>query len=60
MFAAMGPLIGKGGTMLKKIGSTARQEIEKLVGRKVFLDLRVKVRKNWRDDEETLKSLGFK
>ena len=52
-------LIGKGGTMLKKIGSTARQEIEKLVGRKVFLDLRVKVRKNWRDDEETLKSLGF-
>jgi GTPase len=53
-------LIGKGGTMLKKIGSTARQEIEKLVGRKVFLDLRVKVRKNWRDDEETLKSLGFK
>ena len=53
-------LIGKGGTMLKKIGSTARLEIEKLVGRKVFLDLRVKVRKNWRDDEETLKSLGFK
>ncbi len=53
-------LIGKGGTMLKKIGSTARQEIQKLVGRKVFLDLRVKVRKNWRDDEETLKSLGFK
>jgi len=53
-------LIGKGGTMLKKIGSTARQEIEKLVGRKVFLDLHVKVRKNWRDDEETLKSLGFK
>jgi GTPase len=53
-------LIGKGGTMLKKIGSTARQEIEKLIGRKVFLDLRVKVRKNWRDDEETLKSLGFK
>jgi GTPase len=52
--------IGKGGTMLKKIGSTARQEIEKLVGHKVFLDLRVKVRKNWRDDEETLKSLGFK
>ena len=46
--------------MLKKIGSTARQEIEKLVGRKVFLDLHVKVRKNWRDDEETLKSLGFK
>ena len=53
-------LIGKGGSMLKKIGTTARQEIEKLVERKVFLDLRVKVRKNWRDDEETLKSLGFK
>jgi GTP-binding protein Era len=53
-------LIGRGGAMLKKIGTSARQEIEKLVERKVFLDLRVKVRKNWRDDEETLKALGFK
>jgi GTP-binding protein Era len=53
-------LIGKGGAMLKKIGTSARQEIEKLVERKVFLDLHVKVRKNWRDDDETLKSLGFK
>jgi GTP-binding protein Era len=53
-------LIGKGGAMLKKIGMSARQEIEKLVGRKVYLDLRVKVRKNWQNDEKTLKSLGFK
>lgn len=53
-------VIGKQGVMLKKIGTAARQEIESLVGRKVFLDLRVKVRKNWRDDDETLKSLGLK
>ena len=53
-------LIGKGGAMVKKIGVSARQEIEKLIGRKVFLDLRVKVRKNWQNDEKTLKSLGLK
>ena len=52
-------VIGKKGAMLKKIGISARQEIEKLVGRKGFLDLRVKVRKNWQNDEKTLKSLGF-
>jgi len=53
-------VIGKQGAMLKKIGTAARQEIENLVGRKVFLELRVKVRKNWRDDDETLKILGLK
>jgi GTPase Era involved in 16S rRNA processing len=43
-----GIVIGKGGEMLKRIGSTARKEIEAMSGRKVFLELRVKVNKNWR------------
>lgn len=52
-------VIGKDGSMLKKIGTSARQEIEALTGRRVFLELRVKVKKNWRNDEKALKSLGF-
>ena len=52
-------VIGQGGTMLKKIGSTARQQIEALTQRKVFLELRVRVRKSWRDDENALQSFGF-
>ncbi len=55
-----GIVIGEGGTMLKKIGSAARQEIEAMSGRKVFLDLRVKVLKNWRDDEDALRRFGYK
>ncbi len=54
-----GIVIGKGGAMLKKIGAQARQEIEAMSGRKVFLELRVKVRKNWRNDENILKAFGF-
>lgn len=54
-----GIVIGKDGKMLKRIGSTARQEIEKMSGRKVFLKLRVKVRKNWRNDENSLRRFGF-
>src|SRR5262245_478995 len=52
-------VIGKGGQKLKQIGTEARKDLEKFFGRKIFLDLHVKVRKNWRDDEETLKSLGL-
>jgi GTP-binding protein Era len=52
-------VIGHSGTMLKKIGSAARGEIEKMSGRRVYLLLRVKVRKNWRDDERVLRSFGF-
>jgi GTP-binding protein Era len=52
-------VIGQGGTMLKKIGSTARQQIETLTHRKVFLELRVRVRKGWRDDKNALQSFGF-
>jgi GTPase len=52
-------VIGQKGSMLKKIGTTARQEIEAMSGRKVYLELRVKVRKDWRNDEKALKLLGF-
>jgi len=55
-----GIVIGKRGAMLKQIGATARQAIEAMSGRKVFLDLRVKVRKNWRNDERTLHRFGFR
>jgi GTP-binding protein Era len=53
-------VIGRGGEMLKRIGTTARREIESMSGRKVYLELRVKVRKNWRNDERALRSFGFK
>lgn len=55
-----GIVIGEGGTMLKKIGMAARSEIEAMSGRKVFLELRVKVEKDWRDDEAALKRFGYK
>lgn len=55
-----GIVIGEGGAMLKKIGSTARTEIEAMSGRKVFLELRVKVEKDWRDDENVLRRFGYK
>jgi GTP-binding protein Era len=54
-----GIVIGKGGEMLKAIGTTARREIESMSGRKVFMDLRVKVNKNWRNDPFVLKLLGY-
>jgi GTP-binding protein Era len=53
-------LIGEGGKMIKKIGSAARREIEAMSGRKVYLELRVKIKKNWRNDENTLRLFGFK
>ncbi len=52
-------VIGQSGAMLKKIGSSARQEIEKMSGRKVYLQLKVKVRKNWRNDEKILRWFGY-
>jgi len=52
-------IIGKGGRQLKEIGTEARQELELFFGRKIFLELHVKVKKRWRDDEETLRSLGL-
>lgn len=52
-------VIGQAGSMIKRIGEKARHEIEALTGRKVYLRLRVKVRKNWRDDEKVLRWFGF-
>ncbi|MGB9672993.1 MAG: GTPase Era [Anaerolineales bacterium] len=54
-----GIVIGANGSMIKKIGIHARQEIEAMSGRKVFLNLKVKVQKNWRKDENLLKWLGY-
>lgn len=55
-----GIIIGKNGVMLKKIGSNARFEIEKLLEQKVNLKLWVKVRKNWRDSDTMLKNFGYR
>jgi GTP-binding protein Era len=54
-----GILIGKGGTALKEVGELARKRVEDFLGREVFLELRVKVRENWRKDERWLKRLGY-
>jgi GTP-binding protein Era len=54
-----GIIIGKGGSMLKKIGSDARRDIEEMTGTRVFLKLFVKVRKNWRDSESDLRDYGY-
>ena len=54
-----GILVGKGGGMVKEIGSRARPEIERLLGRTVFLELVVKVRPHWRRDESVLERLGI-
>jgi GTP-binding protein Era len=54
-----GIIIGKGGEMIKKIGTQARKEIEEMSGRKVFLSLKTKVNKNWRNDPEALKLMGY-
>ena len=55
-----GIIIGKQGSMLKKIGSTARYEIERLLGCKVNLKLWVKVQKNWRDSDYLMKNFGYR
>ena len=55
-----GIAIGRSGEMLKRIGTAARREIEKMSGRKVFLELRVKVLKDWRKDEKAMKRFGYK
>lgn len=55
-----GIVIGKGGDMIRLIGSQARKEIEEACDRKVFLDLKVKEAKNWRNDLPSLKRFGYK
>lgn len=55
-----GILIGKQGNMLKKIGEKARKDIESLLGTKIFLDLWVKVKKDWRNRQQHLQEYGFR
>lgn len=54
-----GIIIGKGGKLLKEIGSRARLDLERLLGNRVFLQLWVKIKKDWRRKEKELKELGF-
>lgn len=54
-----GIIIGEGGRMLKEIGKEARQEVESLLGSPVYLDLWVKVNKDWRNSQEVLRLLGY-
>lgn len=54
-----GILIGKGGSLLKKIGTEARLELEKIVDKKVYLELNVKVEKDWRKNNRALKHFGY-
>jgi len=54
-----GIVIGKGGAMLKRSGTQARKEIESLLGKRVYLDLRVKVREGWSNDMKSIKEFGY-
>ena len=54
-----GIIIGRNGAMLKRIGSEARQDIERMIGRKVFLKLFVRVQKNWRKDVKSIERFGY-
>ncbi|MFR7719504.1 MAG: KH domain-containing protein, partial [Lachnospiraceae bacterium] len=54
-----GIIIGKGGSMLRRIGSQARMEIEKMMEMKVNLQLWVKVKKDWRDSDFMIKNFGY-
>lgn len=52
-------LIGRGGSQIKKLGIAAREDIEKFLDRKIFLELKVKIKDGWRNDERTLKHFGY-
>jgi len=52
-------VVGRGGTMIKQIGTAARAELERFFGARVYLDLRVKVKAEWRDDERVLDEMGL-
>ncbi|MGG3506595.1 GTPase Era [Paenibacillus lautus] len=54
-----GIIIGKQGALLKEVGRQARQDIQRLLGSKIFLELWVKVKKDWRNQERVLRDLGF-
>lgn len=52
-------LLGKNGAAIKELGTAARKEIETFLGKRVFLELTVRIRDNWRDDDQALKSFGY-
>ncbi len=52
-------VVGRGGEMIKRIGTAARLELERFFGARVFLDLHVKVREDWRENERVLDELGL-
>jgi GTP-binding protein Era len=52
-------VVGRGGAMIKQIGTAAREELERFFGARVFLDLHVRVKADWREDERVLKDLGL-
>ena len=54
-----GIIIGKAGKMLKKVGSESRRDAEEFFGKKIFLELYVKVAKDWREKEKQLKNFGY-
>ena len=54
-----GIILGEGGSMIKRLGTDARKDIEEFLGRKVFLELFVKVRPKWRDNEMQLREYGY-
>jgi GTP-binding protein Era len=54
-----GILLGKNGAAIKKLGTESRKKLEEILGKKVFLELTVKVEENWRDDDKTLKRFGY-
>ena len=54
-----GIVIGKGGALLKEVGTLARKELEALFGQQVYLDLWVKVKRDWRNREGSLRQLGY-
>jgi GTP-binding protein Era len=54
-----GIVIGKAGSSLKKVGTEARQDMEKFFGKKVFLETRVKVAENWRKQKNRLRQFGY-
>jgi len=55
-----GIIIGKGGAMLKKVSTSARQEMEKFMGTKVYLETWVKVKENWRDNPAAIQNFGYR
>ena len=52
-------VIGSGGNMIKRVGTDARKELESFLDKKVFIDLYVRVDKDWRNDESKLKRFGY-